>query len=62
MYRQWFIILAFLAAAATARGELPEGATVLDQDIVWDIGDPDCATISPGLLRGESKRKRSSAS
>ncbi|MEX2169838.1 MAG: hypothetical protein WD851_11050 [Pirellulales bacterium] len=47
MYRQWFIILAFLAAVATARGELPEGATVLDQDIVWDIGDPDCATISP---------------
>ena len=47
MYRQWTIALVLLAAAATARGELPEGATILDQDIVWDPISVDSATISP---------------
>jgi hypothetical protein len=47
MYRVWLTVLALMATVGTARAELPANATLLDPDIVWDISDPDCATISP---------------
>ena len=47
MYRLWLTVLALMATVGTAHAELPANATLLDPDIVWDISDPDCATISP---------------
>ena len=47
MYRQCLAVLALTATAWTAHAKLPTNATLLDPDIVWDIGDRDCGTISP---------------
>jgi hypothetical protein len=41
------LLLALFAAATTVRGELPEGATILDPNIVWDPVSVDSAAISP---------------
>src|SRR5688500_18741517 len=40
-------VLALYAAASTVRAQLPQGATLLDPDIVWDPISVDSAAISP---------------
>ena len=47
MNRTFITLLALVAAVSTARRELPEGATILDPDIVWDPVSVDSAAISP---------------
>jgi hypothetical protein len=46
------LALLTLVIAATAHGaDLPPGATVLDDNLLWDVTDPDTAVVGSTAIR-----------